>query len=170
MPPGLPAGLTYVAIDAGDDHSLALRSDGTLVTFGYNLQGILDVPGLPAGLAYVEAAAGFDHSVVRRSDGSVVAWGLAGAGQTTVPALPQGVSFADVEADWLYSLARRSDGSVVVWGTTPAIRPGHNVPSGSISFTPRMRAMATTIRAPKVERNAAWMSGGMSCSASLTAT
>jgi hypothetical protein len=44
------------------------------------------------------------------------------------------------------------------------------VPSGSINFTPRARAHATTMSAPKVERNAAWMSGGISGSASFTAT
>ena len=48
--------------------------------------------------------------------------------------------------------------------------PGTSVPSGSINFTPRARAQATTMSAPKVERNAAWMSGGISGSASFTAT
>ena len=40
--------------------------------------------------------------------------------------------------------------------------PGTSVPSGSINFTPRLRAHATTMRVPTVERKAAWMSGGIS--------
>ena len=48
--------------------------------------------------------------------------------------------------------------------------PGVSVPSVSISLTPRQRDHATTMSAAKVERKAAWISGGISGSASLTAT
>ena len=41
----MPAGLTnIVAIAAGSDHSLALRSDGTVAAWGYNSGGQLNVP------------------------------------------------------------------------------------------------------------------------------
>ena len=48
--------------------------------------------------------------------------------------------------------------------------PGMSVPSASVSFTPRRRAQATTTSAPNVDRKAAWISGGISGSASFTAT
>ena len=58
----VPAGLSnVVAIAAGDSHSLALKSDGTVVAWGYNGEGQTTVP---AGLSNVVAiAAGGYHSL-----------------------------------------------------------------------------------------------------------
>lgn len=73
-----------VAIDAGFDHSLALRSDGRVYAWGSNEHGQLgdgtrDVqktPTLVPGLTYVTAiGAGGDFSLAIRSDGSVWQWG-----------------------------------------------------------------------------------------------
>ena len=75
-----------------------LKSNGTIVAWGYNNYGQTNVP---AGLSNVVAiAAGGDHSLALKSDGTVVAWG-AGAkldlstgadyGQAMVPSL-SGVS------------------------------------------------------------------------------
>src|ERR1035437_9763592 len=59
---GIPPGLTnVVAISAGAYHSLALKSDGTVVAWGLDTYGQIDVP---AGLTGVTAiAAGGDHSL-----------------------------------------------------------------------------------------------------------
>ena len=73
--PALPSGLSYVAIAAGTAHTVARRSDGSVVTWGDNSLGQCNVPALPSGLSYVEIAAGIYHTVARRSDGSIVAWG-----------------------------------------------------------------------------------------------
>ena len=121
----------YVEVAAGYDHSLARRSDGSVVAWGYNNRGQCNVPALPPGLTYVELSAGFGHSLARRSDGSVVAWGYNGFGQCDVPALPPGLSYVEVAGGAFHSLARRSDGSVVAWGdnyggkcNVPALPPG----------------------------------------------
>ncbi len=81
----MPAGLTdIVAIAAGNQHSLALKSDGTVVAWGYDYYGESTVP---AGLTNVVAiAAGGSHSLALKRDGTVVAWGGNTAGQSTVPA------------------------------------------------------------------------------------
>ena len=61
-------------IAAGGYHSLALKSDGTVVAWGYNTYGQATVP---ANLSGVTALAGGSyHSLALKSDGTVVAWGL----------------------------------------------------------------------------------------------
>ncbi|HMX29772.1 MAG TPA: RCC1 domain-containing protein, partial [Blastocatellia bacterium] len=58
------------AIAAGDFHSLALKSDGTVVAWGNNVSGQTTIPG---GLSNVTAiAAGDFHSLALKSDGTVV--------------------------------------------------------------------------------------------------
>lgn len=84
-------------MSAGEAHSLALRGDGNIVTWGSDSTGQLVVPELPVGVTYTAVAAGEAHSLALRSDGSVVAFGANAAGQTDVPALPAGSSYAGVE-------------------------------------------------------------------------
>ena len=64
----LPPGLTnVVAIAGGDAHSLALKSDGTVVAWGDNFWGQTNVP---AGLTNAVAiAAGSDHSIALTAAG-----------------------------------------------------------------------------------------------------
>jgi alpha-tubulin suppressor-like RCC1 family protein len=67
-----------VAIAAGGAHSLALKSDGTVVAWGSNFSGQMRVPSGLSGV--VAIAAGDAHSLALKSDGTVVAWGFAGLG------------------------------------------------------------------------------------------
>ena len=85
-----------VAIAAGPYHSLALRNDGTVWTWGYNGSGQLgnntttssssplEVVS-PTGTGYltgiVAISAGHDHSLALRNDGTVWAWGSNPYGQ-----------------------------------------------------------------------------------------
>jgi alpha-tubulin suppressor-like RCC1 family protein len=119
-------GLSYVEVSAGSGFTVALRSDGWVVSWPvFN-----DVPALPAGVSYVEVAAG-GHVAALRSDGSIVAWGTNDHGQCNVPLLPPGLSFVEVATGYQHTVARRSDGSVVAWGrndaaqcNVPALPPG----------------------------------------------
>jgi hypothetical protein len=108
-----PSGLTdVIAIDAGDLHNLALRSDGTVVAWGENFSGQLDVP---ADLSDVVAiAAGAAHSLALKSDGTVVAWGENAQHQTEVPSDLTDV--VAIGAGMFHNLARKSDGTFVGWG------------------------------------------------------
>ena len=106
----------FVEIAAGGNHTVARRSDGSVVAWGSNSWGQCNVPVLPIGLAYVAIAAGGRHTVARRSDGSVVAWGYNNWGQCNVPALPGGLTYVEVAAGSSHTVARRSNGSVIAWG------------------------------------------------------
>jgi len=109
----VPAGLSNVmAIAGGGDHSLALKSDGTVVAWGDSGFGQTNVP---AGLNNVTAiAGGYNHSLALKSDGTVVAWGYNGEGQTNVPAGLNNVMA--IAGGGNHSLALKSDETVVAWG------------------------------------------------------
>ncbi len=102
-----------VAIEAGDEHGLALRSDGTVVAWGDNEDGQSNVP---ANLSNVVAIAGGRvHSLALRADGTVVAWGSNAFGEASVPS---GVSnIVAIAAGYHCSFALRADGTLAAWGS-----------------------------------------------------
>ena len=110
----IPAGLAGVtAIAAGQNHSLALKGNGTVVAWGDNWAG--QVSGVPAGLSGVTAiAGGWYHSLALKSNGTVVAWGWHSSGRTTIPAGLTGVTAIAAGND--HNLALKNDGTVVAWG------------------------------------------------------
>ena len=105
-----------IGIAAGWDHTLARRSDGSVVAWGDNWTGQCNVPPLPVGLGYVEVVTSGHHVVARRSDSALVAWGLNNLGQCGVPSLPAGLTYVQVAVGDLHTVARRSDGSLISWG------------------------------------------------------
>jgi hypothetical protein len=126
----IPAGLNgVIAIAAGNSHSLALKSDGTVFGWGYNNYGQTTIP---AGLSGVIAiAAGTNHSLALKSDGTVVGWGENFSGQTTIPAGLSGVTA--IAAGSRNSFAVKSDGSAVGWGFNNG---GHlTIPDGLTGVT-----------------------------------
>ncbi|MCX7005338.1 MAG: hypothetical protein NTV22_18990, partial [bacterium] len=105
-----PVESDYVAVAAGNSHSLALHSDGTVTGWGDNYYGQTNCP---SGNDFVAVAAGEAHSLALRSDGTLVGWGFNYDGQTNCPS---GNDFVAVAAGGAHSLALRSDGTVTGWG------------------------------------------------------
>ena len=67
----IPADLSDVtAVAAGQDHSLALKADGTVVAWGDNMFGEATVP--PGLSGVVAIASGFNHSLALTADGTVI--------------------------------------------------------------------------------------------------
>ncbi|AKC82840.1 hypothetical protein IMCC26134_08760 [Verrucomicrobia bacterium IMCC26134] len=114
------------ALAAGDSHSLALRSDGTVAAWGNNGDGQTTItPGLSNVVAL---ASGYYHNLALRSNGTVAAWGRNFDGQTTLPASLSNV--VAISAGLYHNLALRSSGTVVAWGSDylgqTTIPPGLN--------------------------------------------
>ena len=123
-----------LALAAGDDHSLMVRSDGTLWTWGRNQcyqLGLGDnvtreVPTqVGSSTDWVEVAAGSNHSLALRSDGTLWAWGQANYGQlglgdasykNTPTQVGSATSWVAVAGGGDSSLGLRSDGTLWSWG------------------------------------------------------
>ncbi len=142
--PGGSGYLTGVeSVAAGGQHSLALKSDGTVWAWGENNFGQLgdndithtdkstpvqvrdttDLSGFLTGV--VAVAAGEYHSLALKSDGTVRAWGDnddgqlgdgSGIGKDTAVQVPGLTGMKAVSAGWVHSLALKSNGSVWAWG------------------------------------------------------
>ena len=110
MPTAALSGVTAIA--ASGHQSVALKSDGTVVSWG-------DGAGVPEELGDVIAiAAGNYHKLALKSDGTVVAWGDNAWGQLNVP---EGLSeVTAIAGGYGHSLALKSDGTVVAWGLNHA--------------------------------------------------
>ncbi len=102
----------FVAVAGGGQHSLGLKSNGSVVAWGYGNEGQCNIPSPNVG--FVAVSAGEAHSLGLKYDGSVVAWGDNYNGQCNVPSPNAG--FVAVAAGKNHSLGVKSDGSVVAWG------------------------------------------------------
>lgn len=117
----VPVGLSNVVqIAAGVDHSLALKSDGTVAAWGsarlfINAWNPLGQTMVPAALSNVVAVSGGSfHSMALKADGTVVVWGYNTHGQgITLPGLSNVV---EIVAGWYHNFARKRDGTLVMWG------------------------------------------------------
>ncbi|MDB6118964.1 MAG: hypothetical protein JWO08_2745, partial [Verrucomicrobiaceae bacterium] len=131
-----------IKISAGQYHSLALCSDGTLVAWGFNFYGSLGTAGgsnaspavvntgAMAGKTVVDMAANGAHSLAQCSDGTLLSWGYNEYGQigigsrgfTSVPVAViasgalSGKTVTGLSGGAAHSLALCSDGTVASWG------------------------------------------------------
>ncbi|MFO7660421.1 MAG: RCC1 domain-containing protein, partial [Candidatus Cloacimonadaceae bacterium] len=96
-------GTNYMDIAAGDQHSVALRTDGTLIAMGLNSAGQTTVP---AGNNYTMISAGYRHNLALRSDGSIATWGYSSGGLGNVPTVG---TFIDISAGRDFSVALKAN-------------------------------------------------------------
>ncbi|WP_339250843.1 fibronectin type III domain-containing protein [Paenibacillus sp. FSL P2-0136] len=126
---------SVTGISAGQTHSLALKSDGTVWAWGSNYYGELGLgttgnkyaPTKIPSLSGVKAiSAGMFYSLALKNDGSVWAWGMnmngqLGNGSTTDSMIPVKVNslvnVSSLSAGFYHALALKTDGTVWAWGS-----------------------------------------------------
>jgi N6-adenosine-specific RNA methylase IME4 len=118
-----PTSNDFTQVATGAEHSVALKSDGSLVSWGYNADG--QVSDTPTTNDFIQVVGGGGHSLALKSDGSLVSWGYDYSGE--VLNTPTTNDFTQVAAGSYHSFALKSDGSLVSWGLDS---------SGQVSNTP----------------------------------
>ncbi len=146
VPVSTPPGVTFVQIEIGFQHTLAIGSDGKTYAWGDNGYGklgdgtttkrLVPVPvSAPAGVTFTQIQAS-DQSLAIGDDGNTYAWGLNNYGQlgdgTTTDrwspvavSTPPGVTFVEIYAGTGHALAIGSDGNTYSWGRNVEGRLGN---------------------------------------------
>lgn len=132
-----PAEAVSPQLDAGALHSVALRSDGTVWTWGNNSAGQLGnrstessaTPVAVWGLSGIVAvSAGSGHTMALKGDGTVWTWGMNSSGQlgdgtqltSASPVQVAGLyGVTAIGAGQFHSLAVKADGTLWAWGAKP---------------------------------------------------
>jgi alpha-tubulin suppressor-like RCC1 family protein len=129
-----------IALAGGNSHTLALKTDGTVWSWGYNVDGQLgdgtttnsNTPVHAKNLTdVISIAVGSYHSLALKADGTVWAWGYNNLGQLgigtfdpaahPIPTKIQGlINVTALAAGRYFSMALKSDGTVWTWGNNEA--------------------------------------------------
>lgn len=75
-----PPNVDFAAVAAGAQHSLGLKTDGSIRAWGVDFQ-----PPPSPNSEFVAIAAGWSHSVALKASGAIVAWGQGYHGECFVP-------------------------------------------------------------------------------------
>ncbi len=135
-PTFIPNVNNIIAIAAGEDFSLALKADGTMLSWGSDEFGQLGdsaelsdkvAPVVVAGVTnIIGIAAGLNYALALKADGTLISWGSDEGGKlgnpnssdnqpTFVPALIA-TNIVAISAGAFHSLALKSDGTMLSWG------------------------------------------------------
>jgi len=148
--PGTTAsgGTTWCQVSSGGSHTAAVKTDGTLWTWGSNLNGVLGTgnsgatsrssPGTTAGggITWCQVSSGNQHTAAIKTDGTLWTWGEAGSGRlghdsTTDRSSPGttaggGTTWCQVSAGLYHTAAIKTDGTLWTWGNNGSGRLGNN--------------------------------------------
>jgi len=111
----------FIAVAAGINHSLGLRTGGSIVAWGYGCQTHIPTYN---NANFIAIATGAYHSLALKAGGRIWAWGCSSSyygpcffnnfGQCDVPKTD--VEIIAVAAGQYHSLGLKTDGTIVAWG------------------------------------------------------
>jgi alpha-tubulin suppressor-like RCC1 family protein len=131
-------GTNWKQVSCGKEHTAAIKTDGSLWTWGTNSDGrlginntdlkITPVTTFAGGTDWKSVAAGSNHTAAIKTDGTLWVWGLASSGRlgtndttpnrnTPVTTFAGGNNWKQVSAGHVHTGAIKTDGSLWVWGS-----------------------------------------------------
>jgi len=139
-------GTNWKQVSAGNLHTLAIKTDGTLWTWGSNAYGQLGdntstnrsipVTTFAGGTNWKQVACGQIHTAAIKTDGTLWTWGRNSSGQlgdntttqrqTPVTTFAGGTNWKQVSAGSLHTLAIKTDGTLWTWGRNNSGQLGDN--------------------------------------------
>ena len=111
-------------INAGEQHSCAIRTNNTVACWGRNDFGQRELssspdPNVHANTKFLAVSAGLQHACGIKADGTVVCWGRRANNRTNLTSNPQldvNTKFLAVSAGDLHSCGIKANGRVACWG------------------------------------------------------
>ncbi len=154
---------SYAHLAAGIYHSIALRADGSLYSWGGNDQGqlginpssgnLINTPTLVAVAGtYAALAAGFYHTLALAANGTLYTWGSNSEGQlgngirgtNTFTANSVAGTYTKIAAGASHSLALGADGTLWAWGSNASGQLGRGTNTPTSSTIPTQEATRAT--------------------------
>ena len=129
-------GTNWKQVSSGNDHTAAIKTDGTLWTWGNGVSGRLGnaqltdrstpVTTFSGGTNWKQVTAGTAHTAAIKTDGTLWVWGLGSSGQlgtgtlfnrsTPVTTFAGGTNWKQVSAGGNHTAAIKTDGTLWTWG------------------------------------------------------
>jgi alpha-tubulin suppressor-like RCC1 family protein len=145
-------GTNWKQVSCGDSHTAAIKTDGTLWTWGYNSNGQLGinlsgvsngrttpVTTFLGGTTWKQVACGEAHTAAIKTDGILWTWGYNVFGQlgdntrtqrnTPVQVFGSGTNWKQVACGHWHTAAIKTDGTLWTWGEGGDGKLGHNASS-----------------------------------------
>ena len=130
-------GTNWKQVSSGDTHIVAIKTDGTLWTWGNNIFGGLGnaaitsrstpVTTFAGGNNWKQVSCGYFHTVAIKTDGTLWTWGFGGLGRlgnavttgnisTPVTTFAGGNNWKQVSCGYSHTAAIKTDGTLWTWG------------------------------------------------------
>jgi alpha-tubulin suppressor-like RCC1 family protein len=137
-------GTNWKQVAGGNVHTAAIKTDGTLWTWGNNSYGQLGdntengrstpVTTFVGGTNWKQVAGGYRHTAAIKTDGTLWTWGINTNGQlarfhniyTPVTTFAGGTNWKQVAGGYGYTAAIKTDGTLWTWGTNTSGQLGDN--------------------------------------------
>jgi alpha-tubulin suppressor-like RCC1 family protein len=127
---------SWKCITTGCDHTMAIKTDGTLWTWGSNVCGVLGTnnttnrssPGTVSGggTTWYSISSEWNHNLAIKTDGTLWTWGSNTCGQlgtgntinrsSPATTLAGGTNWCNISAGNCFSAAIKADGTLWTWG------------------------------------------------------
>jgi alpha-tubulin suppressor-like RCC1 family protein len=150
-------GTNWKQVSAGSQHTAAIKTDGTLWTWGDGEKGQLGnnldsvsasrstpITTFAGGTNWKQVSSGFQHTAAIKNDGTLWTWGAGGGGVlggsdgydrlTPITTFAGGTNWKQVSNGFTHMSAIKTDGTLWTWGFGLYGQLGIN--SASVAYTP----------------------------------